>query len=462
MSEQQTVRGWKESLTIYTNKKVVAMLFLGFSAGLPLYLVFGTLSFWMREAEIQRSTIGFISWIGLTYAFKWMWSPLVDRMPLPWLTKLMGRRRSWLLASQICVAASLCGMGLTDPSQDLGLMVTFAILTAFASATQDIALDAYRIESADVDWQAALAASYLAGYRIALIASQAGALVIAGIFDSDESTYEHYPWMISYLSMGALMLVGMITTMLISESESRVPNLSSITTPAGRFGWLPGRLQLGIGWFYAAAVIPFIDFFQRYKWHALLILSLISMYRISDIVLGVMANVFYSDMQYTKLEIAQISKVYGPIMTIVGAGVGGVMMMRYGVMVILFLGAALTAVTNTLFALLATIGHDLTWLTVVISADNLSAGIATAAFIAYLSSLTSISYTATQYALFSSMMLLFPKLIAGFSGVYVETYGYVIFFLSAAALGLPALVIIFLAAKYIPAGGFEPRIVKNE
>lgn len=445
---------WRESLLIYKHPRVISMLFLGFSAGLPLYLVFGTLSFWLREAEIDRATIGFLSWVGLAYAFKWTWSPLVDRLPIPWLNNALGRRRSWLLLAQITIACSLAAMALTDPAQGLQLIVIFAVITAFASATQDIALDAYRIEAVEPDYQAAMSASYMAGYRIAMIASSAGALAIAGFFDTNEATYEHTPWLYSYLIMAGAMFVGIITTLLIKEPVVKINTEAALnetkTTEYFKSLNIPIWVSNIFIWIHNAIINPFWDFFKRYGWHALLILLLIGTYRISDIVLGVMSNPFYKDLGFTKSEVAAISKVYGVIMTLVGAGLGGLLMARFGVIIILFLGALMTAVTNLLFALLAIMGHDLTWLTLVISLDNLSAGIATAAFIAYLSSLTNISYTATQYALFSSMMLLFPKFIAGFSGVFVNHFGYVNFFISASLLGFPVLILIILAAKYMP------------
>ena len=411
------------------------MLLLGFSAGLPLLLVLGTLSYRLREAGIDRTTIGFLSWVGLAYAFKWAWAPLVDRLPLPLLTRVLGRRRSWLLASQLVLIAGLAGMALTDPLHNLHLLVAFALLTAFASATQDIALDAFRIESADLSRQAAMAAAYQVGYRTAMITASAGALWIAAAFDPDEKTYQHAPWLAAYLCMAGLVGIG-ITTVLLS-GEPRVAAL-----PPSRAGLL--------AWLQAAVLGPFLDFVLRYRWQAALLLALIGTYRISDIVLGVMSNPFYRDMGFTKDEVAAVSGVYGVAMTLAGAALGGVLALRYGVMRILILGAALSALTNLLFAWLATRGHDLPALVFAISADNLSAGIASAAFIAYLSGLTNVAYSATQYALFSSMMLLLPKFIGGWSGWAVDSYGYPAFFIGTALLGAPVLVLAWLAARLAP------------
>lgn len=409
------------------------MFSLGFSAGLPLLLVFGTLSFWLREAGIDRATIGYFSWVGLVYAFKWAWSPLVDRLPIPLLTRRLGRRRSWLLVAQVLVVAGLLGMAFTDPQRDLMPMVAFALAVAFGSATQDIALDAFRIESADASRQGALAATYQAGYRLAMIWAGAGVLWIAAHAASVNAAaaYQHAAWRIAYLAMAASMLPGFLTVLYSPEPQHR-------DLPIARTPWQ---------WLHGALVEPFADFVRRYRWQALLILTLIGTYRISDVVMGIMANPFYVDMGYTKEEVATVTKLYGVVMTLLGAFVGGAMALRWGVMRVLMLGALLSALTNLLFAWLSTVGHDVQWLIAVISADNLAGGIATAAFIAYLSSLTNVTYSATQYALFSSMMLLVPKFVAGFSGQYVDHFGYAQFFVSTSVLGLPVLILVALAAR---------------
>ena len=431
-------RSWRQAWLVYLEPASLRMLALGFAAGLPLLLVLGTLSFRLREAGIDRTTIGYLSWVGLAYAFKWVWSPLVDRLPLPLLTRWLGRRRSWLLLAQGVVAAGLVGMALADPRQGLDAMVWCALLVAIGSATQDIALDAFRIESADTDHQAALAATYQTGYRLAMIWAGAGVLwAAARAEDASLSGYQAGAWTTAYLAMAASMLVGVVTVLLSPEPTPRP---------------LPPARNLG-EWLHGAVVAPFADFIRRYRWQAALILALIAVYRISDVVMGIMANPFYVDMGYTKDEVAAVTKIYGVIMTLAGAFVGGVLSMRFGVMRILMLGAILSAASNLLFAWLAGHGHDVTALIAVVSADNLASGIASAAFIAYLSSLTNVSYSATQYALFSSMMLLLPKFVAGFSGDYVDAFGYAQFFTSTALLGLPVLVLVWLASRIQKVGG---------
>ena len=424
--------GWLKSLKVYLEAPSLRMLALGFSAGLPLLLVLGTLSFWLREAGINRSTIGFLSWVGLAYGFKWCWAPLVDRLPIPLLTRALGRRRSWLLLAQLMVVCGLVGMAFSDPKISLMPIVWFALLTAFGSATQDIALDAFRIESADVDRQAALSAAYLSGYRVAMIWAGAGVLWIAARAEvASPANYDPNSWKIAYLVMAASMVVGFATVLFSKEP---------ITKPIV-------RARNVVEWLQTALIEPFADFFRRYGWNALLLLSLIATYRISDIVMGIMANPFYVDMGYTKDEVAAISKVYGLIMTLVGAALGGVLSVKFGMMRTLMLGAILSAASNLLFSWLSIRGHDVTALTLVISADNLASGIASSAFIAYMSSLTNISYSATQYALLSSMMLLLPKWLAGFSGVAVDAVGYNTFFVGTALIGVPVLLLIWIASR---------------
>lgn len=425
---------------IYTQTNVLRMLFLGFSAGLPLLLVFGTLSFWLREAGLELSAIGFFSWIGLVYAFKWAWSPLVDQLPIPVLTARFGKRRSWLLVSQIAVGIGLFGIATSDPSKGISGLIGFALLTAFASATQDIALDAFRIESGLIEDQGAMAATYQMGYRLAMITSSAGALFLASWFDYTENIYEPEPWMYSYMCMALLMLVGMVTTILSPEPSPKTSHKNS--------EWdTRSRLERLVSWFKNAAVMPFLDFIRRYRRQAIVLLAMISLYRISDIVMGVMSNPFYLDMGFSKEEIATVSKIFGVIMTILGALVGGSLIKYLGVFKILFIGAALSSLTNLLFAWLSVNEPSIGALTLTVSADNFSAGIASAAFIAYLSSLTNIQYSATQYALFSSLMFLFPKSIAGWSGVFVETWGYAYFFLTTALIGIPSLALVWLIRK---------------
>ena len=487
------------------------MLFLGFSAGIPILLIFSSLSLWLREAGVDRSSVTFFSWAALGYSFKFVWAPLVDRLPVPVLTSMLGRRRAWMLVSQVAVMAAILWMAFTNPAEGpshLVLMALAAVLLGFSSATQDIVIDAYRIESADTELQAMMASTYIAGYRIAMIVAGAGALYLASLFGSAKGAYLYSAWQWTYVSMAGVMLVGVATTLIIAERPPR-GEISYTYPTRDYFGFLALFLicaggfiavflltaevtevlkrglteisgnrhlahflvetaRLGSGLLAAAAVgrltmmtglfnremvregyiEPVRDFFRRYgAGTALLLLSLVGLYRISDIVLGVISNVFYQDLGFTKVQIATVVKTFGVLMTIAGGFVGGILSVRFGVMRILFLGGLLAAATNLLFMLMARMGNDMTMLYVVISADNLAAGLASAAFVAFLSALTSIRFTAVQYAIFSSLMTLIPKILGGYSGSMVDSVGYPAFFLTTFLIGIPVLALIWLAGR---------------
>lgn len=428
---------WRETLAVYRNPRVLAMLFLGFSAGLPFLLVFSTLSAWLTDAGLTRSAIGFFSWIGITYSVKVFWAPVIDRLRLPLLTRVFGRRRSWMLVAQLGIAGGLAGMAVTDPAENLLWTAVYALIVAFSSATQDICIDAYRIEAVSKEVQGPMASAYMIGYRLALLVAGAGAFYIAA----------YVSWPAAYFSMAALMGVGIITVLIVQEpaiairQETRIREQRVVDFLEGS-AHLPEAARRTGAWFIGAVICPVVDFFQRNGPAALAILAFIGIYKLSDITMGVMANPFYLDLGFSKQEIANVSKIFGFFMSIAGAGLGGLLVVRFGIMRPLLLGALLVAATNLLFAVLASTQPDTTLLALVISADNLSGGIAGAAFIAYLSSLTNTAYTATQYALFSSLMTLPAKFLGGFSGLVVDQQGYAFFFIYASALGLPAIVMV--------------------
>ncbi|MDA0273231.1 MAG: MFS transporter [Proteobacteria bacterium] len=402
------------------------MTFLGFSGGLPFLLVFSTLTAWLTEGNVSRSTIGFFAWIGITYSTKVLWAPVVDSVPVPFLTKILGQRRSWMLIGQIGIAFGLVLMSLIGPS-DLLILSFCAFLVAFSSATQDVAIDAFRIESAEPEYQGAMSAAYVFGYRLALLAAGAGALYLA----------EYFSWTITYIVMASLMLVGVVTVLLVAE-------------PDRQSGSFPLELSaIGLRrWFTGAVAGPFVDFFSRNGKVAFIILLFIAVFRLSDIAMGIMANPFYLDMGYTKTEIANVAKVFGFFMSIAGSLVCGVLVVKWGLMRPLLIGAVAVAVTNLLFASLSVMEPRVSYLAVVISADNVSGGFAATAFIAYLSSLTNRAYTATQYALFSSLMTLPGKFISGFSGLVVDNFGYLEFFVVAAMLGIPAILLVIWLSRH--------------
>jgi PAT family beta-lactamase induction signal transducer AmpG len=496
---------------------------------------------------VSRETIGFASWISLAYAFKWVWSPMLDQWRLPWIGGL-GRRRSWLVLSQAVIAIGLIGMALCNPQQNLTMLIALAVAVAFASATQDIAIDAYRLEIAEDKLQATLAASYMTGYRIAMLLASAGALFLAEWLGSSNVEYNQAAWATTYIAFALLILPGLVTSLLIPEPQgaSPLPHEPSrfsfnhqmaavglllvllISVPAminaliaqawpratlyllfiigslspwgrslmipvrqmlqqasqrqrpARFDfvhqavsvivliilmvsttgmfqsywggyWPRGTMYLLICWgclsgpgriLMGPVLTPITDFILRYRWQALLLLGLIATYRMSDTVMGVMANVFYIDQGFSKDQIASVSKLFGLIMTLLGAAFGGLLIVRFSILPILFIGGAASAATNLMFMLLVEMGANLNMLIVTISCDNFSGGLASTAFVAYLSSLTNLKFSATQYALLSSLMLLLPRLLGGYSGVMVEQLGYSNFFLVTALLGIPTLVLI--------------------
>ncbi len=494
-------------------RQLIAMLFLGFSAGLPLLLIFSSLSLWLREAGVERSSVTFFAWAALGYSFKFLWAPLVDQMALPFLTKALGRRRSWMLFSQICIALAMICMAVTDPAAKghaLTIMALESVMLGFSSATQDIVIDAYRIEAAPESFQAMMSSAYIAGYRTGMIVAGAGALILADIFGSSAGSYYYPAWQYTYFCMALFMGMGMTTTLVISEPDTKVTGKYQFS-PAQYAGFLgvfsaaicafiagwhlggfvldkaptalagmfenpvlfqtiagciklgtAGTAAFGLSWIFMKAglanqdmlqesyVSPVRDFFTRYGMKtAWILLALVGCYRLSDIVLGVISNVFYQDLGFTKTQIAGVVKTFGLVMTIAGGFLGGILSVRYKVLPILFAGALLSALTNLLFMAQAALGPNMGFLYLVISADNLAAGLAGAAFVAFLSSLTSVKFTAVQYAIFSSVMTLFPKILGGWSGTMVDAFGYPRFFLITTLMGIPVLILVWAGASML-------------
>jgi PAT family beta-lactamase induction signal transducer AmpG len=423
--------GWLQALGIYRHPRVAAMLFLGFSAGLPFALVAGTLAAWLTRAGVSMTSVGMFAWVGLLYAFKFAWAPLVDQLRIPLLTHVLGRRRSWMLLAQIGVAGALVAMAMLGPTENLITFAGLAVFVAFSSATQDIAVDAWRIEAVDPEVQGAMAASYQLGYRVALLISGGGALAIG-----DEISFS-----LAYQVMAVLMGIGMITVLVISEPEASLKNtmqhLSIIQEPAR--------------WLDEAVIQPFAEFFTRNASQAVVILLFIGIYRISDMVLGVMANPFYLETGFSGLQIFGYVKTVGLFAVLSGAALGGIAVLRYGLGGPLVFGAIILAVTNLSFVGLAIVGANIPFLVLTICADNLAQGFTGTVFIAYLSSLTNVSYTATQYALFTSLMVLPGKFLSGFSGVVVDAVGWISFFLYASLMGIPAIILALMVSKQMQA-----------
>lgn len=431
-------RDWRAALTTYTRPRVIGMGFLGFSSGLPFLLVFSTLSAWLTTVGVSKTTIGLFSWLGLTYSLKFIIAPFVDRVPLPLLSRWLGKRRSWMLLAQVGLMVGLFLMAGTDPTQALSTMAWFGLLVAFSSALQDVSIDAWRIESVDREWQGAMAATYLAGYRGAMLVAGAGSFYIAAAAS----------WSMAYTVMAGLVAVGMITVLVMGEPERQSAQATELREQWA-VDWLAARanqpawLQDVERWVIGAIVCPFWDFLARYKRQAAIILAVVGLYRLCEITLAVMSNPFYLDIGYSPEDIASVTKIFGLIMILVGAALGGLLVARMGVLKAALLGAVLSPASNLAFVWLALQAHpSLPDLVVTISVENLANGMAMTAFIAYLSSLTNTRYTATQYALFSSLMTLPGKFIGGFSGWVVDHAGYAWFFADTAIAGVPVVVLL--------------------
>ena len=420
---------WGQALAVYRDPRVLAILFLGFAEGLPLALTGATLNVWLTEEGVSRTNIGLFALVTMPYALKFLWAPLIDRMRLPVVTRLFGRRRGWALTAQAALIAALLGLGTTDPGQDLWWTALCAVLVAFCSASQDIVVDAYRVEVLEEHQQAAGAAVLVLGYRFGLMAAGAGALFIA----------EAYGWRTAYEAMAVLVLVGMATILLCREPKEPPPNAREklIAEWLARRPHLSGRSAVMLAWLYGAVVAPFLQFMERRAW--VLILAFIASYKLGEVLAGQMSSTFYISLGFTKSEIATVSKLFGLWATIAGGLVGGLLVGKVGVLRGLMIGGILQMVSNLGYVLLAWTGHDVSILAVTVVIDNVCGGIATAAFVAYLSGLCNVAYTATQYALLSSFYKLGGDLFGASSGWLAERMDWISFFLLSMAGALPAL-----------------------
>jgi PAT family beta-lactamase induction signal transducer AmpG len=432
--------GWRQVLVNLRQPKVLVMLLLGFSSGIPIYLVGNTLGFWMRENGIELSTIGFLSWVGLAYSLKFLWAPLVDKLDAPVFGRRLGRRRGWMLLSQLVAAAALVGMALVQPREGQLVLAGFvldqllvfgalALVVALASATQDIVIDAWRIESADSnEQQGLLTSTSTLGYRGALLVTDALILIFAA----------NIGWSISYEIMALLLGVGVVATLMAREPAASV--LAAATPHPALF--TPKGL-------YDALVGPFIAFFRQHGSWALLMLLTISLYRLPDFVMGPMANPFYADLGIAKETVGAVRGSVGLVATILGIAAAGLCAVRYGFIPTLLAGAVLGPGSNLAFAYLALHGADEGVFAAAMIIDNFCSGFAGVALVGYMSSLTNIGYTATQYALLSSFYALLGKMLKGFSGVAVEHLetgrtlleAYSLFFVGTALIGIPALLL---------------------
>lgn len=414
--------------------KVAVMLALGFSSGLPFLLTGNTLGYWLRDEGTSLKAIGFLSWVGLAYSIKYLWAPLVDRLDVPILGAWLGRRRGWMAFAQVLVAAGLTGMAIVGPDGGLTAIGVFAVITAFASATQDIVVDAWRIEAAATGEELGLLSSaYQLGYRGALLVTDA--LILAAA--------QHMGWSVSYFGMAALMAVGVAATWFAPE-PTRADEVMRAKAPI----WTPRG-------FFDAVIGPFLDFFGKHKELGVLMLLAVALYRLPEFVSGPMYNPFYHDLGLTKDTVAAVRGSIGLAASIAGIAAGGVSAVRLGFFPTLIVGAILQPLAVASFAILAYSGGDVVAFSVVMTADNFAMAYAGVALVAYMSSLTGLGYTATQYALLSSTYAMLGKFLKGFSGATVEALApaqgllgaYAVFFVGVGFIGVPALVLFLILAR---------------
>lgn len=430
---------WIDTLRVYTTRRQLTVFGLGFSSGLPFPLVYMTLSAWLAESGVSRTEIGLLSLAATAYSLKYLWSPLVDRVPIPILGRLLGRRRSWMLVAQLAVAGAIVGLSRTSPGTDLAATALWAVILAFASATQDIVVDAYRVELLEEHELGAGAANVVFGYRISWLVSSAGCLVLA----------EWYGWNTAILAMAAAMAIGITTVLLSREPEARAaPTVTSTGARGLEAAWV---------WIREAIFEPFADFLRRPGW--VLVLAFVLFYKYGDYLINVMSNPFYLDLGFTKTEIAAISKVWGLIATLTGVFLGGLLVAKAGLLRALLIGGVLQALSNLVYVGLALAGASLPWLTLTIAVENLAGGLGTAAFVAYLSSLCSVAYTATQYALLTAFSAIARQVFASIGGWLADQMSWAWFFGVTTIAALPGLVLLLVMIRHFPAAG---RIVAEQ
>ena len=416
IDEVQARRNWRQAVAPYTERRVLQVLALGFSSGLPLLLTYSTLSAWLATAGVRRAAIGTFALVGTPYAFKYLWSPLMDRVPPP---LPLGRRRGWGITIQILLIGAILGLGLCDPKHNLPLMAALAVVVAFLSASQDIVIDAWRVESLNSDQQAPGAAMIQTGYRIAMLVSGAGGLLIAA----------YAGWFAAYATMAVLLGVGLLVFLLGPE-----PKVAADASGTAGSGWHGIRHALAV-----AVIGPFRDFMHRPLWPVIVIAIL--GYKLGEAMAGVMSTPLYISLGFSLPEIAAASKVFGFFSTVAGVLLGGVVTTRFGIRRSLILCGILQSFGNLFFVLQAVGGHRIGYLALCVTAENLTGGMAGTALVTYLSSLCSPAFTATQYALLSSLALVGRTMVASSGGVLSEKLGWVRFFLLTTVVALPAIIL---------------------
>jgi len=423
------MRSWLVSLRVYGDPRIIAIFCMGFSSGLPLLLVFGTLSFWLREAGVSRTAIGLFVLVGVSYSFKFLWSPIIDRLSLPFLTARFGRRRGWALAIQVPLMAAIFTLGSNDPAARLGVTAALAVIVAFLSASQDIVIDAYRIELLKPDEQGAGAAATQWGYRLGTLAGSTGAFDAAAFGG----------WHFAYTIMAGLMFVGIASVLMTRE-----PTVPPIALPARHAGeWRERALD----WVREAVVAPFADFMRRRGWIA--ILCFIVLYKLGEAMAGSMSSPLYQELGFSKTDVGNIGKLVGVVATLSGVASGGIAVARLGLIRALFFAGVLQMLANLLYVALLSAGNSDAMLALSIFGENFTGGMASAAFVAYLSSLCNLAFTATQYALFSSLAAVPARFLSAPSGWLVDHIGWASFFVAATLICVPGLlVLLWMGRRY--------------
>jgi MFS transporter, PAT family, beta-lactamase induction signal transducer AmpG len=437
-------RAWLEALAVYQDRRVLAMLFLGFASGLPFGALAEPLSAWLTESGLAKADIGLFALVGVPYSLKFVFAPFVDRLPLPMFSRRFGRRRGWALASQLLLIAVLGCLGMTDPSIDAVWTAVLALAVAFASATQDTVIDAYRVEILEERTLAAGAATATFGWRVGQVGAGAGGLILGDLL----------PWSTVYLVMAASVAVGVIAVLLNPEPRARGSEQARILEARAE-AWLEGRrrtpraLAPAAAWLWAACVCPFLEFTNRRGWLA--VLSFILLYKFGDAVLGVMKVPFFLELGFSKTEIAEIAKLFGFVATVAGGLIGGLVVARLGLMRGLLVCGVAMALSNLVFVLQAWAGPDLGVLALTISVENITTGMGMTAFVAYMSSLCNIAYTATQYALLTSLMAMGRTVLSSGSGWLAEQVSWpTLFVLTTLAAAPGLLLLLLLMRRYQP------------
>jgi PAT family beta-lactamase induction signal transducer AmpG len=455
-SEPAPASRTRAALQSYLKPRTATMLVLGAACGLPLLTISNVLGLWLTDNGISMTDIGLFAYTLLPYSFKFVWAPLLDQVRLPVLHRLLGKRRSWMLVAQFGILIAFVGLWFSNPRTDLVQVALFALLLGFSGASQDISVDAWRIEIAPMEEQGTMLGAYQLGYRLTALATAALAPYIAQLVS----------WRAGLIFLGCLIFLGMAATLLARRPPER--DAAQEMQRAERSLHVGGRIGAAIGWFYAAVIAPFVDFFHQHRWAGLLILAMIGTYRLPDFIMGTVARPMYRQ-SFSLVEIGTMSGLVGVWVTIAGALIGGFFVFRFGIMRALFIGLFAVMLGNLTYALLAASGHNIPRFALAIGVENIAAGFAGTALLAYMSSLTNAAFTATQYALFSSFYALPGKLLGGLSGVFVDwlarhralfeawlpglaalpekIVGFVPFFIATALAGLPALLLLILVYR---------------